>query len=205
MAVRAAGRVYCPSGPRTAIWARSSSWVCGYAAKRRTSDSDVASVHNERAGSSGGSPRPYEFLTATKRDPQTPRTAARAVQWGVWGSLWPGGGGPLDSDGEGSFRMDGGVYVLSVPSVVRRFRCRRSPTATTLRTTPLHEREAHLQSATTSHSPASATIGKRVKGFLVSYLHHSSTITIALCAPHASSPLPPRHRAQDDYAEFTSA
>ncbi|KAJ7690151.1 hypothetical protein B0H14DRAFT_853844 [Mycena olivaceomarginata] len=36
MAVRAAGRVYCPSGPRTAIWAGSSSWVCGYAAKRRT-------------------------------------------------------------------------------------------------------------------------------------------------------------------------
>ncbi|KAJ7876775.1 hypothetical protein B0H14DRAFT_3859161 [Mycena olivaceomarginata] len=113
--------------------------------------------------------------------------------------------GPLDSDGEGSFRMDGGVYVLSVPSVVRRFQCRRSPTATTLRTTPLHEHEAHLQPATTSHSPASATIGKRVKGFLFSYLHHSSTITIALCAPHASSPLPPRHRAQDDYAEFTSA
>ncbi|KAJ7786861.1 hypothetical protein B0H14DRAFT_299054 [Mycena olivaceomarginata] len=36
MAVRAAGRVYCPSGARTAIWARSSSWVCGYAVKRRT-------------------------------------------------------------------------------------------------------------------------------------------------------------------------
>ncbi|KAJ7838058.1 hypothetical protein B0H14DRAFT_3459674 [Mycena olivaceomarginata] len=47
-----------------------------------------------------------EFLTTTKRDPPTPHTAARTAQWGVLGSPWPGRG-LLDSDGEGSFCMDG--------------------------------------------------------------------------------------------------
>jgi hypothetical protein len=52
--------------------------------------------------------------------------------------------------------------------------------------TPLREREAHLQQhpAPTSHPPAPATIGKRVKGFLFSYLP-----TLSKTAP------PPTRRA----------
>ncbi|KAF8217821.1 hypothetical protein K438DRAFT_1952682 [Mycena galopus ATCC 62051] len=45
-----------------------------------------------------------DFFARTKPDPPTPRTRARAEEWGVWGSPWPGRG---PNDSEGSFRMDG--------------------------------------------------------------------------------------------------
>ncbi|KAJ7512582.1 hypothetical protein B0H11DRAFT_486899 [Mycena galericulata] len=58
--------------------------------------------------------------------------------------------------------------------------------------TPLREREALLERPATSHPPAPATIGKRVKGFLFSYLPTLSKTAPPAPASRAGLPARPR-------------